>query len=514
MANKWAVAIAVMLPTFMEIMDTSVVNVSLPHIQGSLNAGLDEVTWVLTSYLVSNAIIIPISGWLSGVFGRKRYLLFSVFLFVASSLLCGAATSLGLLVTARALQGIGGGGLQPLSQAILLESFPQEEHGMAMAFFGMGVVLAPILGPVLGGWITDHWNWRWIFYINFPMGILAVILIVFLIEDPPYIRNAERRRIDVWGLLLLTVGLGSLQIVLDKGQRDDWFQSDFIVYMTITAVVSLVAFIVVEFRTKNPVVNLRVFRHRSFTAGCAIMFIGFLALFGTLVLLPLYVQNLMGYNATLAGLVLGPGGFAAFLIMPLAGMLMRKGVSPRILLAIGLALMATGMWMMSDFNLKASFLIIAIPRAVLGFGLGLYFVPLAAATFVGIKKEEMGNASGLFNLLRNLGASFGVALSATMLARRTQVHQSFLSEYVTPYGHAFQAYYQKLVAWLGTQDPSLTFRNGPLDLIYREVMMQARMLAFNDCFWILAWFVALLLPLTILFKSPPSGTNPSPGTVA
>ncbi len=305
MANKWAVAIAVMLPTFMEIMDTSVVNVSLPHIQGSLNAGLDEVTWVLTSYLVSNAVIIPISGWLSGVFGRKRYLLFSVFLFVGTSILCGAATSLGLLVAARAIQGIGGGGLQPLSQAILLESFPQEEHGLAMAFFGMGVVLAPILGPVLGGWITDHWNWRWIFYINFPMGILAVILIVFLIEDPPYIRNGERRRIDVWGLLLLTVGLGSLQIVLDKGQRDDWFHSDFIVYMTITAVVSLLTFIVVEFRTKDPVVNLRVFRHRSFTAGCAIMFSGFLALFGTLVLLPLYVQNLMGYNATLAGLVLG-----------------------------------------------------------------------------------------------------------------------------------------------------------------------------------------------------------------
>ena len=225
MANKWAVAVTVMLPTFMEIMDTSVVNVSLPHIQGSLNAGLDEVTWVLTSYLVSNAIIIPISGWLSGVFGRKRYLLFSVFLFVGSSILCGAATSLSLLVTARAIQGIGGGGLQPLSQAILLESFPEEEHGLAMAFFGMGVVLAPILGPVLGGWITDHWNWRWIFYINFPMGILAVILIVFLIQDPPYIRNRQRQRIDVWGLLLLTVGLGSLQIVLDKGQRDDWFQS-------------------------------------------------------------------------------------------------------------------------------------------------------------------------------------------------------------------------------------------------------------------------------------------------
>ncbi len=502
MASKWAVAATVMLPTFMEIMDTSVVNVSLPHIQGSLNAGLDEVTWVLTSYLVSNAVIIPITGWLSGLFGRKRYLLFSVTLFVGSSILCGAATSLGVLIVARSLQGIGGGGLQPLSQAILLESFPQEEHGIAMAFFGMGVVMAPILGPVVGGWITDHWNWRWIFYINFPMGILAVILIVFLIQDPPYIRQRIRHRIDRWGLLLLTVGLGSLQIVLDKGQRDDWFQSHFITVMTIVAATSLLTFILVEFNTQNPVVNLRVFRHRSFTAGCVIMFSGFLGLFGTLILLPLYTQNLMGYTATLAGLVLGPGGFAAFLIMPLAGILMKKGVSPRILLAIGLSLMAWAMWLMSGFNLKASFMVIAIPRVVLGFGLGLFFVPLSAATFVNIKKEEMGNASGVFNLLRNLGGSFGVAVSATLLARRTQVHQTFLSERATPFGTPFKHYAHQLHAWLGTHDTSLTFQRGPLDLIYREVQRQATMLAFNDCFWILAWFVALLLPLTLVFRNP------------
>ena len=506
MVSKWAVAVTVMLPTFMEIMDTSVVNVSLPHIQGSLNAGLDEVTWVLTSYLVSNAVIIPISGWLSGLFGRKRYLLFSVCLFVGSSILCGAATSLNVLIIARSLQGIGGGGLQPLSQAILLESFPQEEHGVAMAFFGMGVVLAPILGPVVGGWITDHWNWRWIFYINFPMGILAVILITFLIQDPPYIRR-QRHRIDRWGLLLLTVGLGSLQIVLDKGQRDDWFQSDFIVIMTIVAATSLVAFILVEFTTQNPVVNLRVFRHRSFTAGCVIMFSGFLGLFGTLVLLPLYTQDLMGYTATLAGFVLGPGGFVAFLIMPLAGILMKKGVSPRLLLAIGLSFMAWAMWLMSGFDLKAGFMAISIPRAVLGFGLGLFFVPLSAATFVNIEKEEMGNASGVFNLLRNLGGSFGVAVSATLLARRTQVHQTFLAEHVTPFGGAFKEYTHQLNAWLGTHDTALTFERGPLALIYKEVQRQATMLAFNDCFWILAWFVALLLPLTLFFRKPEGRTN-------
>jgi DHA2 family multidrug resistance protein len=371
-----------------------------------------------------------------------------------------------------------------------------------MAFFGMGVVMAPILGPVVGGWITDHWNWRWIFYINFPMGILAVILITFLIQDPPYIRQKRRHRIDRWGLLFLTVGLGSLQIVLDKGQRDDWFQSHFIVVMTIVAATSLMAFILVEFRTRNPVVNLRVFRHRSFTAGCVIMFSGFLGLFGTLILLPLYTQNLMGYTATLAGFVLGPGGFAAFLIMPLAGILMKKGVSPRILLAIGLSLMAWAMWLMSGFNLKAGFMVISIPRVVLGFGLGLFFVPLSAATFVNIEKEEMGNASGVFNLLRNLGGSFGVAVSATLLARRTQVHQTFLAEHATPFGRAFKEHTHQLNGWLGTHDTPLTFERGPLAIIYQEVQRQATMLAFNDCFWILAWFVALLLPLTLIFRKP------------
>jgi len=257
-ANKWAIAVTVMLPTFIEVMDTSVVNVSLPHIQGSLSAGLDEVTWVLTSYLVSNAIIIPLSGWLASLFGRKRYLLFSVLLFVVSSLVCGAAPSLGVLVVARIFQGIGGGGLQPLSQAILLETFPQEEHGVAMAFFGMGVVMAPILGPVLGGWVTDHWNWRWIFYINLPAGILAVLLILRLIKDPPYILR-KHLRMDRWGLFFLAVGLGALQIVLDKGQRDDWFNSRFIFYSSLIAALALIAFVFVELRTPNPVVDLRTF---------------------------------------------------------------------------------------------------------------------------------------------------------------------------------------------------------------------------------------------------------------
>jgi DHA2 family multidrug resistance protein len=347
-----------MFPTFIEIMDITVINVSLPHIQGSLSTGLDEVTWVLTSYLVANAIIIPISGWLATVFGRKRYLLFSVLLFTAGSTVSGAAPTLAVLIVARIVQGMGGGGLQPLSQAILLESFPVEERGMAMAIFGMGVVLAPILGPVMGGWITDNLTWRWIFYINVPAGILSAFLITLFIHDPPYIRK-HHLRIDRWGLLLLSLGLGSLQIVLDKGQREEWFHSDIIIYLTMIAVIGLIAFVIVELRTPDPVVDLRAFKHRSFSTGSLIMFTGFFTVFGSLVLLPLYLQKLMNYTALWAGLVLGPGGITSFFAMPIVGILMRKGVSPRAILAVGLTTTTYSLWLMSRFNLQADFYAVA-----------------------------------------------------------------------------------------------------------------------------------------------------------
>jgi DHA2 family multidrug resistance protein len=498
-ANKWIVALTVMLPTFIEIMDISVVNVSLPHIQGSLSAGLDEVTWILTSYLVSNAIIIPISGWLASTFGRKRYLIFSLILFTASSLLCGSAFSLAVIIIARIFQGIGGGGLQPISQAILLESFPDEERGLAMAFFGMGVVLAPIVGPVLGGWLTDTWNWRWVFYINLPVGILAVALVFLFVDDPSYIRR-HHFKIDTWGLVFLTVGLGCMQIVLDKGQRKDWFSSDFIVIFSIISGVALIFFLMIELRSAHPVVNLRAFKDRSFAIGNLIMFAGFFCLFGSIVLLPLYLQNLMGYTAFWAGLVLGPGGIAAFFIMPIAGLMMKKRISPRLLLAVGLIVSAGSLWLMSDFNLEASFRAIALPRIIQGFGLGLFFVPLAAATFSGIRNEETGNASGIFNLLRNLGGSFGVAFSTTVLARRTQMHQTFLVEHVTPYNPSFQHYSNQIQQWLQTHQQLFAGPSAALDAVYRGVLEQASMMAFNDTFWLLALGTAALVPLTIVFR--------------
>lgn len=499
--NKWLIAAIIMLPTFLEVMDVSVINVSLPHIQGSMNAAVDEVTWVITSYLVSNAIIIPIAPWLARVFGRKRYLLASVSLFTISSLACGASTSLAMLIFFRILQGLAGGGLAPLGQAILLETFPPKEHGMANAVFGMGVTVAPILGPVFGGWITDQWNWPWVFYVNLPAGLLAFFLIRSLIHDPPYLRQTHGH-IDTWGILFLSLGLGCLQVVLDKGERDDWFASEFIVTLTIISVVSLILFLLTELRTEHPVVDLKPFRDRNFALGNLIMFLGFFCLFGSIVILPLYLQNLMGYTALWAGLVLGPGGVTSTFIMPVAGALMMRGMNPKWLLGVGLALQTASLWLMASFNLEAGFLHIAWPRVVLGLAMGLFFVPLMTVAFSHIEQEDIGNASGILNLLRNLGGSFGVAFCTTVLSQRGQLHQNFLTENITPSNPAFQAHYQDVLHWLQLHKPALANQEGVLSIIYQEVLRQASMLAFNDTFYIMGWMTACLVPTALLLRAP------------
>lgn len=498
--SKWFIAMTVILPTFIEIMDTSVVNVSLPHLQGSLNAGVDEVTWVLTSYLVSNAIIIPISGWLSSVFGRKRYLIFSIVLFSTSSVLCGSAPTLAILIVARILQGIGGGGLQPISQAILLESFPAREHGMAMAVFGMGIVLAPIAGPVVGGWITDNWTWRWVFYINVPAGILAVMMAMAFIQDPPYVRK-KGIRVDYLGLAFLIVGLGCLQMLLDKGERADWFSSDFILTLGIISAVALTSLVFVELRSKDPVINLRVFRDRTFTVGNLIMFTGFLTFFGAIVMLPLYLQKLMGYTAIWAGLVLGPGGLATLLVMPLAGNLMKKGIKPQRLLALGILISAYSLFLMSRFNLEADFNAVVWPRVVQAVGMALFFVPLAAATYVNVRKEDMGNATGIFNLLRNLGGSIGVAFATTILSQRSQFHQTSLVGHLTPFNPAFQIRMQQLLRHSEQGGALTTQSKSLLAFIYSQVLRQASMLGFNDTFWMLGMLSMLLIPLPFFMRS-------------
>lgn len=506
--NKWLVAVTVMIPTFIEILDMTVVNVSLNHIQGNLNAGLDEVTWVLTSYLVANAIVIPMSGWLASRVGRRRYLLMSICLFTASSFACGAATSLGMLVLFRVLQGAGGGGLQPLSNAILLETFPPEEHGKAMAIFGMGIVFAPILGPILGGWITDNWTWRWVFYINIPVGVLSVLMTILFIQDPPYLRQ-KATRIDYPGIALLIVGIGCLQLVLDRGERLDWFASPMIRNLSVLSAGALVFFVVNELNRPNPVVDLRVYKDRSFAMGNLVMFLGFFAFFASLVLLPIYVQKLMSYTPWWAGWVLAPGGIASLVMMPLAARLMQK-VDARKLLFAGLAINAYALYLMSGFNLEADFDSILWPRLVQGVGLGLFFVPLATLTVGRVPREKMGNASAVFNLVRNLGGSFGVALMTTQLARRSQFHHHRLTEHLTPYDPQFQEALRQLRHWLDVH-ASLAHEHGlgpALGALYAELNRQAFMLAFNDAFFLDTFF--FVVPLFFVFFIRKTAPGPGP----
>lgn len=498
--NKWLVAITVMLPTLIEIVDTSVVNVALGHIRGSLSAGIDESTWTITSYLVSNAIIIPMTGWLSRVIGRKRYLIFSISLFTLSSFLCGSAWDLQSLIFFRVFQGIGGGALQPLSQAILLETFPPRQHGMAMAIFGIGIMFGPIIGPLLGGWITDNWSWHWIFFINVPIGIISILMVIFFIIDPPYMKRIKMK-IDYWGIILLAIGLGCLQVVLDKGQTDDWFSSRFITTLTLISVLSLSSFIIVElYFARHPVVNLRAFKNISFATGNIVMFFAFFNLFGSIVLLPIYLQTLMGYTATLAGLVLGPGGFATLFAMPVAGRLVTK-MNPKTLLATGIIVAAYSTHLMSGFNLNADFITVSIPRIVLGIGMGFLFIPLTTLTMAGIKKEDMGNATAIYNLLRNLGGSFGVAFVTTMIARRAQLHQFRLVENLTPFDTIYQWADERaseLLQFRGLP-PSLSDLAGQ-GLIYKNLLREAAMTSFNDAFYLLSILMILILPLVILMR--------------
>jgi DHA2 family multidrug resistance protein len=507
--NRWIVAITVMLPTLIVIVDTAVVNVSLNHIRGSLSAGIDESTWAITSYLAANAIIIPMAGWLSRLFGRKRYLIFSIALFTFSSLMCGSSWNLKSLIFFRVLQGMAGGALQPISQSILLETFPPHQHGTAMAVFGMGTMFGPIIGPLLGGWITDNWSWRWIFYINVPIGSIAVLMALFFILDPPYMERTKMK-IDYWGLFFLVIGIGCLQIILDKGQREDWFSSSFITWMSCISISSLIMFVLVEFFAENPIVNLRTFRNLSFSTGNIIVFFVYFNLFTSIVLLPIYVQTLMGYTSFLAGLALAPGGIASVIAMPIAGRLVTK-INPKALLAFGIAVAAYSMHLMSGFNLQADFNTIFLPIVIRSIGMGCLFVPLTTMTLSDIRKEEMGNATSIYNLLRNLGGSFGVAVVTTMLERRAQFHQVRLVEHLIPFDRNFQLTLPQISRILQGRGliPSLQ-NHGSLNLIYTQLIRQASMLSFIDAFYLLFIISMLLLPLVLLMKKG-EAHNPRPG---
>jgi DHA2 family multidrug resistance protein len=504
--SRGIIAFTVMLPTLIEIIDTSIVNVSLDHIRGSLSAGYDEATWTITAYLVSNAIIIPMAGWLAKLIGRKNYQIASIALFTFSSFMCGSAWSLESLVFFRVLQGIGGGGLVPISQSILLESFPREKHGQAMAIFGLGAMLGPIVGPLLGGWITDTLSWRWIFYINIPIGILSIVMNVLVINDPPYMQR-QKMKIDYWGLIFLSVGLGSLQYLLDKGQSEDWFASNSITTFGVVAAVSLVLLVINEYYSEHPIVNLKLFKDRTFTSGATVMFFVFLNLFGSIVLLPIYLQMMMGYTSFYAGLVLGPGGIATLFAMPIVGKFVGR-VNPKRFLLVGISICALSTYMMSQFNLTTDFWTFVWPRVFLGFGMGMTFIPLTTLTLSHIPKERMTEATSVYNLLRNLGGSVGIAFTTTILARRAQLHQTRLVEHLSPFDPAYTMYRDKIASFLTAKGLPAAGADG---MMYRELVRQSTTLAFTDAFLIICLLILSVLPLVFIMqwqKAPTSGGPP------
>ena len=490
-----------MLATFMEVLDTSIAAVALPYIAGSVSATNDEATWVLTSYLVANAVVLPASSWFGLRFGRKRFLIACIVIFTASSFLCGAAPSLPILLIARAVQGAGGGALQPISQAILLESFPPQKRGLAMAVFALGVVVAPVLGPTLGGWLTDNYSWRWAFYINIPIGIAAIFMILRFVEDPPYIKNANPGRIDGWGLGLLAVWLGCLQIVLDKGQEDDWFGATWIRWATTLGALTLILFLIRQLRAAKPLVNLAIFRNRNFAVGCVLITLFGAAIYGLVTLLPLFYQELMGYTALTAGVAVSPRGLGAICAMPIIGILTAR-LDNRWLIGFGFSLFAICSLWFGEVNLAIGQWSFIWPIVLSGFGSGMVFVPLSTTTMGTLANEQIGNASGLYNLLRNVGGSVGISLVNTIVSRHEQLHRNELVHSLSPTNLLTQnrlAALQAVVAKTNAAGSDIAHRSA-YALLDHTLSSQARLWSYVDDFRYMALVCFACVPLVVLFK--------------
>ncbi|HZT76192.1 MAG TPA: DHA2 family efflux MFS transporter permease subunit [Vicinamibacterales bacterium] len=506
--NPWLIATSVMFATFMEVLDTTVVNVSLPHIAGSLSATIDEATWALTSYLVANAIILPMTGWLASRFGRKNLLMLSVIGFTASSFLCGLAPSLGLLVFFRILQGATGGCLQPLSQAVLLEAFPPSDRGKAMAFWALGIVVAPIMGPVLGGWLTDNYTWRWVFYINIPVGIASIVMTKMFIFDPAYLRQ-EKRGIDYWGIGLLAVGIGALQILLDKGQESDWFASNVMTALAVVSAACLVVLVIHELTTEHPVVDLRVFKMRSYAVGVFLMSVVGFVLYGSMVLLPIMLQTLLAYPALQAGIAMAPRGVGSFVMMPLTGIMTGK-FDNRKLLTAGLIVGGVTLIWLSELNLQAGYWDIFWPQLIQGVGMSLLFVPLTTVSMDPIPRERMGNATSLFNLMRNIGGSLGIAATGTMLARQQQTTTAILGRNISVYNPATRAMFQQMQgAFMAAGADPATATQRTYGAMFGMVQRQASMVTFVGIFQLLGILFVVLVPLILLMERPKGGGHVS-----
>jgi DHA2 family multidrug resistance protein len=509
-ANPWLIAVVVAMAAFMEVLDTSIANVALPYMAGNLGASNDESTWILTSYLVSNAIVLPISGWFSSVLGRKRFFLLCLAIFTLSSLLCGIAPSLGSIILFRVLQGAGGGGLQPVAQSILADTFPPQQRGLAFALYGITTIIAPTVGPTLGGWITDNYSWRWIFFINLPVGILTLFLVLRLVEDPPWLKRLKGTavRIDYIGVALLTVGIGALQVMLDKGQEDDWFGSHFILTLAVLAAVGLVSLVIWEWFQKQPIVDVRLFKNMNFLGANAMMFVLGIMLFSSLVMMPQFLQTLMGYTAESAGLVLSGGAVVLLFLMPVAGAVVGK-FQARYIIGLGWLVMSMGMYYSTQhLDLDISFGTASLLRVLQVFGLAFLFVPINIVAFVGVPADKSNSVAGLVNFMRNIGSSIGTSMVATLIARRAQFHQVHLVAHTSPGQPTFAQSVEALAAHLGASGlDAVRATSQAYARMYQALIGQATTLAYIDTFWVLCIGAAIMFLLSFVLKR----NNPGAG---
>ena len=506
--NPWLIGVVVALAAFMEVLDTSIANVALPYIGGGLGVSNDDSTWVLTSYLVSNAIVLPISGWLAVTFGRKRFFMSCLVIFTVSSVLCGMATNFGLLLLFRAMQGAGGGGLQPMAQAILADTFPPEKRGLAFALYGITAVVAPTIGPTLGGWITFNYSWRWIFLINLPVGILTLGLVFRLIEDPPYLSRLKTAgvKLDYIGIAFLALGVGALQVILDRGQEDDWFGSHFIVTLAIVSGVCLVSLVIWEWFSKHPIIEVRLFKSFNYLSSNLMMFTLGILLFSSLVMMPLFLQTLLGYTAELAGFVLSGGGVVLVIAMPIVGQLVTK-FQARYIIAFGWLCLAIGMYYSTQrIDLTISFVSASWLRVAQVVGIGFLFVPITLAAYIGMPAEKSNAVAGMINFMRNIGSSVGTSMVTTLIDRRSEYHQSVLVSHTTPGSPNFQNLVDgasQLFIHSGMSPPDALHR--AYASIYQMVLAQATTLAYIDTFMVLAVISAIMFVLSFLLKKNDPG---------
>ena len=523
--RKWAITATVMMVTVMQVLDTSIINVALPHMQGSLSAGVEEMSWVITSYLAANAIAIPATGWLTAVFGRRRFFLICTTLFTVSSFLSGIAPNLEFLVAMRVLQGLGGGPVIPMAQATMWEIFPLRQRGTAMAVWGVGIMMAPILGPTLGGWIVDSWSWRWIFYVNLPIGVLGFLMASVFLYDSPF--HKKPSRVDVAGLVLMVAGFGALQLMIDQGEHHDWFDSSYIMTMAILGVIGITAFLVRELTTPEPILDLTVFHDRNFAVGAVIIALVGLGFNSSMLLVALYTQKIMGYDAWTSGMVLAPGGLGTMIALMFSGRLVAR-MDQRVMLLFGCALNAFALVMMSNLNLGMDYWSLAVPRFLQGFAQGFIFVPLQTLALATIRLDRLSNATAAYNVVRNVGGSIGVACITTLLARRAQYHQATLSGHVTQWSPETDARLQQWTSHFAAQGAdAFTAARRATSMLYREMVEQAQVLSYADQFWLLALVFMAVLPLLPLLRrvrteenervragSPPRRAEPAPAAPA